>query len=48
MFEGSQVSTTNPGFALIADEIVAYTGVGNNILTGITTRGVDGTTTQSF
>ena len=48
MFEGSQVSTTNPGFALIADEIIAYTGVGNNILTGITTRGVDGTTTQSF
>ena len=48
MFEGSQVSTTNPGFALIADEIIAYTGVGDNILTGITTRGVDGTTTQSF
>ena len=48
MFEGSQVSTTNPGFVMIADEIIAYTGVGNNILTGITTRGVDGTTTQSF
>ena len=48
IFEGSQVSTTNPGFALVANEIIAYTGVGNNILTGITTRGVDGTTTQSF
>ena len=48
MFEGSQVSTTNPGFAVIGDEIIAYTGVGNNVLTGITTRGVDGTTTQSF
>ena len=48
MFEGSQVSSTNPGFALVANEIIAYTGVGNNILTGITTRGVDGTTTQSF
>ena len=48
MFEGSQVSSTNPGFALVANEIIAYTGVGDNILTGITTRGVDGTTTQSF
>ena len=48
MFEGSQVSTTNPGFALVANEIIAYTGVGNNVLTGITTRGVDGTITQSF
>ena len=48
IFEGSQVSTTNPGFALIGEEIISYTGVGNNILTGITTRGVDGTTTQSF
>jgi hypothetical protein len=48
IFEGSQVSTTNPGFALIGNEIIAYTGVGNNVLTGITTRGVDGTTTQSF
>ena len=42
MFEGSQVSTTNPGFAVMGDEIIAYTGVGNNVLTGITTRGVDG------
>jgi hypothetical protein len=48
MFEGSQVSTTNPGFALIGNEIISYTSVGNNILTGITTRGIDGTTTQSF
>ena len=48
MFEDAQVSTSNPGFALIGNEIIAYTGVGNNVLTGITTRGVDGTTTQSF
>jgi len=48
LFEGSQVTTTNPGFAVIGDEILAYTGVGNNILTGITTRGVDGTSSQSF
>ncbi len=47
-FEGAQVGATNPGFALIGDEIIAYTGVGNNILTGITTRGVDGTSSQSF
>ena len=48
IFEGAQVSSTNPGFALIGNEIISYTGVGNNILTGITTRGVDGTITQSF
>jgi len=48
IFEGSQVSTTNPGFAIIGDEIISYTGVGNNVLTGITTRGVDGTNTQTF
>ena len=47
-FEGEQVSATNPGFAVIADEIIAYTGVGNNVLTGITTRGIDGSTTQSY
>jgi len=48
IFEGSQVSAINPGFALIGDEIIAYTGVGNNILTGITTRGIDGTIPRSY
>lgn len=47
-FEGSQVSATNPGFALIGDEIIAYTGVGNNVLTGITTRGIDGTYAKTY
>ena len=40
-FEGSQVTTTNPGLALIGEEIISYTGVGENTLTGINTRGVD-------
>jgi hypothetical protein len=48
MFEGSQVSPSNPGFALIGDEIIAYTGVGNNILTGITTRGIDGSIPRTY
>jgi len=48
MFEGAQVSAVNPGFALIGDEIIAYTGVGNNILTGITTRGIDGTIPRTY
>ena len=47
-FEGSQVDTNNPGFALIGEEIIAYTGVGNNVLTGITTRGVDNTISQTY
>ena len=41
MFEGTQVSASNPGFALLGDEMIAYTGVGNNTLTGITGRGID-------
>ena len=48
LFEGVQVSASNPGFALIGDEIIAYTGVGNNILTGITTRGIDGTIPRTY
>tara|TARA_Y100001973_G_scaffold7337_1_gene10215 strand:- start:550 stop:2529 length:1980 start_codon:yes stop_codon:yes gene_type:complete len=41
IFEGTQVSASNPGFALLGDEMIAYTGVGNNTLTGITGRGID-------
>lgn len=48
LFEGAQVSASNPGFALIGDEIIAYTGVGANVLTGITTRGVDGTKARTY
>ena len=47
-FEGAQVTADNPGFALINKEIIAYTGVGNNVLTGITTRGIDNTMSQSY
>ena len=40
-FEGVGVGTTNYGYAIINDhEIVAYTGVGNGQITGITTRGI--------
>ena len=42
-FENVGVGTTNLGYVLIDDEIISYSGVGNNILTGIT-RGVDSTT----
>jgi hypothetical protein len=40
-FEGVGVGTTNYGYAMINDlEIVAYTGVTNGQITGITTRGI--------
>ena len=42
-FEGIPVSVTNPGYAKIGNEIISYTGVAGNTLTGITSRGVDGT-----
>jgi hypothetical protein len=41
-FENVSVSSTNPGYALINNEIIQYTGVSGNTLTGIT-RGVDNT-----
>ena len=43
-FEGVGVGTTNFGYAIINDEIISYTGVGDKVITGITTRGVDGST----
>ena len=40
-FEGVGVGTTNYGYAIINDhELIAYTGVGNGQITGITTRGI--------
>jgi hypothetical protein len=43
-FENVAVSPTNPGYVLIDQEIIRYTGVSGNSLTGITgNRGVDGT-----
>ena len=40
-FEGAQVSASNPGYALIGDEIIKYTTIGTNQLTGTITRGID-------
>jgi hypothetical protein len=45
-FEGVGVGTTNHGYAKIGEEIIAYTGVSNGSITGITTRGIDNT--ESF
>ena len=47
-FEGAQVEPSNPGFAIIGDEILAYTGVALNTLTGITTRGIDGSIPRTY
>ena len=41
-FEGVGVGTTNPGYAKIGNEVISYTGVAANTLTGIS-RGVDNT-----
>ena len=41
-FEGVSVGSTNPGYVIISDEIIKYTGVSQNSLTGIS-RGIDGT-----
>jgi len=44
-FENVSVSSTNPGYVLIDDEIISYTGVTENSLTGLT-RGIDSTPIQ--
>lgn len=41
-FEGVAIGSSNPGYALIDNEIISYTGVSGNILTGIT-RQIDQT-----
>jgi hypothetical protein len=41
-FEGNPVAESNPGYALVNNEIIRYTGLTNNSLTGIT-RGFDDT-----
>ena len=41
-FEGVSVGSTNPGYVIISNEIIKYTGVSENSLTGIS-RGIDGT-----
>ena len=44
-FENQSVSSSNPGYILIGNEIISYTGVVGSELTGIT-RGID--QTKSF
>lgn len=46
-FENVGVSSTNPGYVLIGEEIVAYEGVTSSTLTGIT-RGIDQTKTFGY
>jgi len=45
-FENVGVSNTNPGYVAINDEIISYTSVSGNDLTGIT-RGIDNTRTRT-
>ena len=45
-FEGVGVGSTNLGYAKIGAEIISYSGVNNNTLTGVT-RGVDSTIAAS-
>jgi len=46
-FEGATVSPTNPGYVIIGNEVISYTGVSGNNLTTLT-RPIDGTQSQSY
>ena len=46
-FEGVGVGSTNPGYAIVGDEIISYESVVNNQLTGIT-RNIDDTLSYSY
>jgi len=46
-FEGLTVSGSNPGYLIIGEEIISYTGISGNTFTGIT-RGIDGTLPISY
>ena len=46
-FENVGVSSTNPGYVLIGEEIIAYEGVTDTTLTGVT-REIDQTTAISY
>jgi hypothetical protein len=45
-FEGVTVSSSNPGYLIIGNEVIQYTGVSGNSLTTLT-RGIDATQAQS-
>ena len=46
-FEGGLVSPSNPGYVIIGNEVIKYTGVSGNNLTTLT-RKIDGTQDQSY
>ena len=46
-FENNAVSVSNPGYVIIGDEVIGYTGFTANTLTGLT-RAIDGTQAQSY
>jgi hypothetical protein len=47
LFEGIAVSASNPGYVIIGSEIIQYTTVSGNSLTGLI-RGIDGTLTNTY
>ena len=47
LFENVGVGSTNPGYALIGDEIIQYTGISTNILSGVT-RNIDDTVSYTY
>ena len=47
-FEGEQVTASNPGFALIGSEVIQYTSVGTNQLSGTIVRGIDDSLAMTY
>jgi len=47
LFEGIAVSAINPGFVIIGNEVIRYTTVSGNSLTGLT-RAIDGTQANTY
>jgi hypothetical protein len=47
-FENVSVATTNPGYILIGNEIISYTAVSGNTLTGTITRSIDQTNSTTY
>lgn len=47
VFEGVGISSINPGYILIGDEIIQYQGISGNSLINIT-RGIDGTKSYTY
>lgn len=47
LFEGQEVNIINPGYVIIGNEVISYTGTTANSLTGIT-RQIDGTKSIAY